>query len=130
VQEAYVTHRWLLATVLVTGLLLSGCSSTSKTTNGSGSSTKGSSSTAAAPVTTLDSGQCVDLTGANADLSTATDKDVARKAADTLERYSPPSDVKDAIEHFVGTGGAQFDDPDYMKYNKTLSGWVKGVCPS
>jgi|GEM_PF-4910844 len=37
---------------------------------------------------------------------------------------------KDAIEHFVGTGGAPFDDPDYMKYNKTLSGWVNGVCPS
>ncbi len=125
-----MTHRWLLAAVLVTGLLLSGCSSTSKTTNGSGSSTKGSSSTAAAPSTTLDSSQCVDVTGASADLSAATDKDVARKAADTLERYNPPSDVKDAIEHFVGTGGAQFDDPDFTKTSKSISAWVKGVCPS
>jgi hypothetical protein len=81
-------------------------------------------------LTTLDSSQCVDVTGANADLLAALDKDAARKAADTLERYSPPSDVKDAIEHFVGTGGAHFDDPDFTKNNKTISAWVKGVCPT
>ena len=137
-----MTHRWLLAAVLVTGMLIPGCSYTSKTTISSGSSTKSSSpasvtssspsseSTAAAPLTTLDSTQCVDVAGANADLLAANDKDAARKAADTLERYSPPSDVKDAIEHFVGTGSAHFDDPDFTKSNKTISAWVKGVCPT
>ncbi|OBA62597.1 hypothetical protein A5647_06860 [Mycobacterium sp. 1100029.7] len=72
----------------------------------------------------------MDVTGANADLLTASDKEGVRKAADTLERYNPPSNVKDAIEHFVTTGGAHFDDPDYTKNNKLVSDWVKGVCPT
>ncbi|WP_131829169.1 hypothetical protein [Mycobacterium numidiamassiliense] len=113
--------------MLVAGKLISGCSFTSKTTSSSRSATKSSSSvpgtssssstesTASAPLTTLDSSQCVGVNGANADLLAANDKDVARKAADTLERYSPPSDVKDATEHFVSTGGAHFDDPDFTK---------------
>lgn len=137
-----MTRRWLVATVLVAGLLISGCSFSSKTTTSSGSTTKSptsasgtssspsSESTAAAPLTTLDSSQCVDVTGANADLLAASDKDAARKAADTLENYNPPSNVKDAIEHFVGTGGAHFDDPDFTKSSKAISGWVKGVCPT
>jgi hypothetical protein len=137
-----MTRRWLVAAVLVAGVLISGCSFSSKTTTSSGSTTKtptsssgtssspSSESTAAAPLATLDSSQCVDVTGANVDLLASSDKDAARKAADTLENYNPPSSVKEAIEHFVTTGGAHFDDPDYMKYNKTLSGWVKGVCPS
>ncbi len=54
----------------------------------------------------------------------------ARKAADTLEKYNPPAQVKDAIEHFVTTGGAHFDDPDYTKNNKTLANWVSQVCPT
>jgi hypothetical protein len=60
----------------------------------------------------------------------ATSKDDARKAGDTLEKYNPPGDVKDAIEHFVGTGGAQFDDPDFDKYNKQVKAWVDQVCPT
>jgi predicted ribonuclease toxin of YeeF-YezG toxin-antitoxin module len=60
-----------------------------------------SETTAAAPTTTLDISQCVDVTGANADLLTASDKDAARKAADTLE-----------------------------KYNKVVSEWIKAVCPT
>jgi hypothetical protein len=70
------------------------------------------------------------VSGANVDLLASSDKDAARKAADTLEKYNPPANVKEAIEHFVTTGGAHFDDPDYTKYNKVLSGWVKGVCPT
>jgi hypothetical protein len=136
-----MTRRWLLAVILAAALV-SGCSFSSKTTSSSGSPNKGSTSasgtsgspssesTAAAPPSTLDSSQCVDVTGANVDLLAASDKDAARKAADTLERYNPPANVKDAIEHFVGTGGAHFDDPDYSKYNKVLDGWVKGVCPT
>jgi hypothetical protein len=71
----------------------------------------------------------MDVTGANLDLATATNHDAARKAADTFEKYDPPADVKAAVEHFVGTNGAQFDDPDYDKYNKLIDGWVKQVCP-
>jgi hypothetical protein len=52
------------------------------------------------------------------------------KAAETLEKYNPPAKVKEAIEHFVTTGGAHLDDPDYTKYNKLVSDWVKGVCPT
>lgn len=135
-----MTHRWLVAAMLVAGLAISGCSSGSKPANSPGSTTKSSSSAAvttgspssetteAAPSTTLDISQCVDVTGASADLLTASDKDATRKAADTLEKYNPPVKVKEAIEHFVTTGGAHFDDPDYTKYNKLVSDWVKGVC--
>lgn len=72
---------------------------------------------------------CVAVTGANLDLATATNHDAARTAADTFEKYDLPANVKAAVEHFVDTNGAQFDDPDYDKYNKLIDGWVKQVCP-
>ncbi|MGB9306117.1 MAG: hypothetical protein ACLPXZ_27890 [Mycobacterium sp.] len=143
-----MAQRWLFAAIGVTAMLISGCSF-GKTTHTTithsapvspGSSSSSSSTAAAppsqstttetAPVTQLDSSQCVDVTGANVDLLTASDKDAARKAADTLEGYNPPSSVKAAIEHFVTTGGAHFDDPDYTKNNQTLDAWVKQVCPT
>ena len=91
-----MAHRWLLAATLIAGLAISGCSSGSKTTTPPGSTTKSSTSasasssssssetTEAAPTTTLDISQCVDVTGANADLLTANDKDAARKAMDEV----------------------------------------------
>lgn len=135
--------RWWIAAVAIAATVLSGCSS-GKTTvvhsSGAGSSAKSTSpaasssseatTTESAPVSTLDSSQCVDVTGANLDLLTASDKDAARKAADTLERYNPPSSVKSAIEHFVSTGGAHFDDPDYTKNNQIVKSWVDQVCPT
>lgn len=139
--------RWWIASVVVAATVMTGCSS-GKTTvvHSSGASSPGKSTSAAAtssaatsteatstestPVATLDSSQCVDVTGANLDLLTASDKDAARKAADTLERYNPPSSVKAAIEHFVSTGGAHFDDPDYTKNNQTVKSWVDQVCPT
>ncbi len=141
-----MTQRWLFATIAVTAALITGCaggkttpaaSSASQSTNKStsatatsGATSSATSSAEAAPASQLDISQCVDVTGANADLLAANDKDAARKAADVLEGYNPPAQVKDAIEHFVTTGGAHFDDPDYTKNNKTLDGWVKQVCPT
>ncbi len=141
-----MAKRWWIAAVVVTATLTAGCtsskttvvhssgpSSPAKSTSASSSSSASSSeatSTESAPVTTLDSSQCVDVTGANLDLLTASDKDAARKAADTLERYNPPSSVKSAIEHFVTTGGAHFDDPDYTKNNEIVKSWVDQVCPT
>ena len=141
-----MTRRWLFMALVVAAALMTGCSSSKTTTSGPSPSASASTTSAAttstpaassdttsatAPVSaTLDSSQCVDVTGANVDLLAASDKDAARKAADTLERYNPPASVKDAIEHFVTTGGAHFDDPDYTKNNKALDGWVKQVCPS
>jgi hypothetical protein len=78
----------------------------------------------------LEGSACGDVSGANLDLATAMNKDDARKAADTLAKYDPPAAVKDAIEHFVQTGGAQFDDPDYAKDNKLVDGWVRQICPA
>jgi hypothetical protein len=40
------------------------------------------------------------------------------------------SNAQDAIEHFVQTGGAQFDDPSYKKFNDALDKWVHQVCPT
>ena len=153
-----MAKRWWVAAVAVTATLAAGCSSgkavvhtsgasspskstsaaaaasSTEATSTEASSTEASSteatSTETAPVATLDSTQCVDVTGANLDLLTATDRDAARKAADTLERYNPPSSVKSAIEYFVTTGGAHFDDPDYTKHNQTVKSWVDQVCPT
>ncbi|MGX9791807.1 hypothetical protein [Mycobacterium sp. MMS18-G62] len=77
----------------------------------------------------MDGSACVEITQANLDLATATDADAARKAGDTFEKYDLPAAVKEAVEHFVGTGGAQFDDPDYDKYNNAIENWIKQVCP-
>jgi hypothetical protein len=137
-----MAQRWWFAAIVVTAALMAGCSGGKSTTSAPSATQSGSKSTASAatssetsstesaPASQLDTSQCVDVTGANADLLAANDKDAARKAADTLEKYNPPGSVKDAIEHFVTTGGAHFDDPDYTKNNKTLSNWVKQVCPT
>ena len=136
--EVCVAQRWLFAAIFVTAALMTGCSigkttpaafTASRSTSTSASSAA-TSSTEAAPPSQLDISQCVDVTGANADLLAASDKDAARKAADTLEEYDPPAQVKDAIEHFVSTGGAHANDPDYPKNNQILDGWVKQVCPN
>lgn len=139
-------RRWLIAALVLAAALMAGCSSskpasspassatssrsTSTATSSSSAASSDTSSANAPAVATLDSSQCVDVTGANVDLLAASDKDAARKAADTLERYNPPASVKDAIEHFASVGGAHFDDPDYTKNNKLVDGWVKQVCPS
>jgi len=143
-----MTYRWLLTAIVVAATLTAGCTFTTRT----GSSPSRSATTSStyttdtatssaltstssetiptAPSSTLESSQCADVTGANVDLLAASDKDAARKAADTLENYNPPADVKEAIEHFVSVGGAHFDDPDYARYNMVLDNWVKGVCPT
>jgi outer membrane murein-binding lipoprotein Lpp len=137
---------WVTA-VVASALLASGCSgdkpappSTAKFEAAS-ATTQTSASAIAAPaeptsaeapppaVATLDGDACVEITGANLDLAVATNPGDARKAADTFEKYNPPADVKDAIEHFASTGGAQSDDPDYDKYNSLIDNWVKQVCP-
>jgi hypothetical protein len=145
-----MAQRWLFAAIGITAMLISGCSfgktthttithsapappsssSSASSTSAAAPSSTESTTTETAPVTQLDSSQCVEVTGANVDLLTASDKDAARKAADTLEGYNPPPSVKAAIEHFVTTGGAHFDDPDYTKNNQTLDTWVKQVCPT
>src|SRR5690349_4914397 len=98
-----MAHRCLFAAAVITATLITGCSTSkhivvsapsSKSTSAAASSgTSAASTTEAAPVAQLDSSQCVEVTGANLDLLTASDKDAARKAADTLEGYDPPKSV-------------------------------------
>jgi hypothetical protein len=137
-----MTQRWWFATIVVTAALMAGCSGGKSTTSAPSSAQAGSQSTSAAatssetgsietaPASQLDTNQCLDVTGANADLLAANDKDAARKAADTMEKYDPPAKVKDAIEHFVTTGGGHFDDPDFTKNHKLITDWVNQVCPT
>ncbi|MCW2630175.1 hypothetical protein [Mycobacterium sp.] len=137
-------YRVLLTAVVATAILASGCSSSKPSipnpvVSGTKSSTAQASASRSAEETTaaqepaagakLDADACLAVTGANLDLATATNHDDARKAGETFEKYDLPADVKTAVEHFVGTNGAQFDDPDYDKYNKQIDGWVKQVCP-
>ena len=44
-------------------------------------------------------------------------------------QYNPPADVTEAIEHFVGTGGVQYDDPEFDEFNARIDNWIKEVCP-
>jgi hypothetical protein len=70
------------------------------------------------------------ITQGNLDLTAASNAQDARTAADILEKYTPSQSAQDAIEHFVQTGGAQFDDPSYKKFNDALDKWVHQVCPT
>jgi hypothetical protein len=45
-----------------------------------------------------------------------------------MEKSNPPPDVKDAIEHFVGTGGMQIDDPDLESNSSRVKEWIEQVC--
>lgn len=136
--------RRLVATAGAAALTLVGCSSptptiptpasASKTSTLARQSTESSSAATASTVNTvnapLDGGACVEVTGADLDLAAASNTEDARTAADTLKKYQPPPPVQDAIEHFVGTGGAQFDDQDFNQYNDAIEKWVHQVCPS
>ena len=134
-------HRVLFTAVVATAIVASGCSSSKPTVPVPAKSTSSQASATASatveettpadapPAEKLDANACVEVTSANLDLATASTHDDARKAGDAFEKYDPPTDVRDAIEHFVETNGAQFDDPDYDKYNSAIDDWVKQVCP-
>lgn len=130
-----------LAAAGVAALVLAGCSSPKVTirppTSTTNTSTAAAQSTESSPEppaddsggTRLDGEACLAITQANLDLSAASNAQDARTAADILEKYSPSPSAQDAIEHFVQTGGAQFDDPSYKASNDALDKWVHQVCP-
>jgi len=132
-------YRWMAVAITSAALVVSGCSATKPTVptpaaskpspSAASQSPQATSSETAAASEPLDANACVEITQANVDLATATDADAAHKAGDAFEKYDLPASVKDAVEHFVGTDGAQFDDPDYDKYNNAIEGWIKQVCP-
>lgn len=136
-------YKGITFAVAVVAVAVSGCSTTttvktnpsssasaSPSSSSSAASSSSSSSQSDAPAPSkLDSSSCVEITQANVDLATASSADAARKAGDAFEKYDLPSDVKDAVEHFVSTKGAQFDDPNYDKYNNAIEAWIKQVCP-
>jgi hypothetical protein len=131
----------LVAVAGAAALILAGCSSPKVTfitptpaTNTSTVAAQPTESSSAptdddAAGTRLDGEACVEVTQANLDLSAASNAQDARTAADVLEKYTPSASARDAIEHFVQTGGAQFDDPGYKKFNDALDAWVHQVCP-
>lgn len=137
----------LVAVAGAAALMLVGCSSpkvtirppsSATTTSAAAAQSTAAESTEASPAppaddaggtTRLDGEGCLAFTQANLDLSAASNTQDARTAADILEKYEPSQSAQDAIEHFVQTGGAQFDDPDYKKSNDALDKWVHQVCP-
>ncbi|MUL76860.1 hypothetical protein [Mycolicibacterium sp. CBMA 226] len=137
-------YKELMVATAIAAVAITGCSTTKQVTVGSpksASSTSAPASTAqasgsdsgasdtATPAARLDASACVEITQANLDLAVASNSDAARTAGNTFEKYDLPGDVKDAVEHFVSTGGAQFDDPKYDKFNKAIESWIKQVCP-
>ena len=136
-----MSHRRIVAVIAAVALLLSGCGgsnvtsnsptakSSAETSSSDESTSEEHTSTEAEPQETLDPSACTDVTGANLDLAVANTAEDAQKAADIFAKYNPPPDVQEAIDHFVGTEGAQFDDPDYGKFNSRIDAWLKGICP-
>jgi PBP1b-binding outer membrane lipoprotein LpoB len=136
-----MSHRWIVTVVAASALLLAGCGGSKPTTNSPSSASSSDKSSSAesttaeasapeaAPQAPLDPSACTDVTGANLDLAVAKNTEDAKKAADVFAKYNPPPDVQEAIDHFVSTEGAQFDDPDYDKFNSRIDEWVKVVCP-
>jgi hypothetical protein len=132
-------YRWMVVAIASAALAVSGCSTSKPTVptpaaskpspSAASPSPQASSSETAAAGEPLGGNACVEITQANLDLATATDADAAHKAGDAFEKYDLPAPVKEAVEHFVGTGGAQFDDPQYDKYNNAIESWIKQVCP-
>lgn len=131
-------YRWTVVAMMSATLIVSGCSAAkpsvptpaaTKPSSSAAAPSQDSSSPAADAAEPLGSDACVEITQANLDLATASDQDAARKAGAAFEKYDLPEPVKDAVDHFVGTGGAQFDDPQYDKYNNAIEGWIKQVCP-
>lgn len=132
-------YRWMTVAITTVAVAVAGCSTTKPTavqaspskpsSSAAAPSPQAGSSQAPAAADRLDPSACVEITQANLDLATATNADAARKAGDAFEKYDLPGSVKEAVEHFVGTRGAQFDDPQYDKYNGAIEGWIKQVCP-
>ncbi|KIU16524.1 hypothetical protein [Mycolicibacterium llatzerense] len=129
----------LMFTTAIVAVAITGCSTTKQVTVGSSksasssaamsSASSASSAESSAPAAKLDASSCVEITQANLDLATASNADAARTAGNAFEKYDLPAEVKDAVEHFVSTSGAQFDDPKYDKFNNAIEGWIKQVCP-
>lgn len=142
-----VSSRWILAAATALLLTAAGCSSddpastvppgqpsasSSQPTPGqepADPDTAEQGSADIGPLPPLDSKSCIDVTSANLDLAVATNADQARAAADIIAGFGPPASITEALEHFVGTGGVHFDDPDYGEYNARIDDWVKAVCP-
>lgn len=136
-----MVNRYAVVATVAAALLASGCSNKVEVPRTTKSLSAQVSSTSAKPTKSatetespsaskpLDSSACAEVTQANLDLALASTGDEARKPADILLKYNPPSSVAQAIEHFVGTGGAQFDDPDFQTNNDKVEKWVKEVCP-
>ena len=77
----------------------------------------------------LNGGDCLKLTGATLNLVSGGNSDDTRKAADTIEGFNPPDNVREAVEHFASTGGLQQSDPKKNDYSKSINNWVEKVCP-
>lgn len=129
------------AGVVAIAMLTAGCSSDTSQSASSSSATTSSTSSAAqaqstssAPSPTqtgpLDDSTCFDIGFAKDNLMVARKPEDARRAADTLEKYGPPDQVKAAIEHFVTTVGAQPDDAALDTNRDLITNWVKQLCPN
>jgi hypothetical protein len=136
-----MVRRTALAAVMALAVAAAGCSKPTDVTPTHGSSPSASASSspsssatesteAEAPQATLARNDCIDVTQANLDLSTASTTEDAQKAADILARFNPPPAVQEAIDYFVRTGGPPVSDDDrYQEFNDRIDEWVQQVCP-
>lgn len=117
--------KWEFCVLWAAALVLAGCGEQPTTT--AASSTPPHTAAAAPPQ--LDAQTCVDVASANLDLLTSDSAEKAQAVKDELAKYDPPSDVIEALDHFVETGGVHTSDSDFAEYTDRVSDWVNEVCP-
>ena len=129
-----MSFRWVLVIVAAFALMLTGCGGDKQgvatpTAKTSEKTAEDETVEEEAPLEQLDVSACADLYSAKLDLMLAGDSAEAQPPADVLSRFSPPAKVQEAIDHFVETGGVQFEDEDYDEMNDRIDNWASAVCP-
>jgi hypothetical protein len=138
-----MSFRWFFVVIAGLALVLTSCGSdkagvstpTAKTSaekKADASSEETSTEAEAAddaPLEQLSVPQCADVYSAKLDLMLASDAAEAQPPADVLSGFNPPAKVQEAIDHFVETGGVQFEDEDYDEMNTRIDDWASAVCP-
>ena len=142
-----MSYRWIVV-LMASVVLVGGCSSTKdlvqKPRSASSNASASASGSAAAPSSpassapsdsespksgsSLDAEACMEIGSAVIELVSATSKDEARTAADKLEKYNPPADVKEAIEHFADAAGSESGAPDLESDTTKIKDWMEQVC--
>ena len=124
-------HRWLIIAGLSLTLALAGCSKDDPAPQNQTPTTQGGDSpttkSAGATTATLGLNDCIAVATANLGLIGGDAESAAK-----LKAFNPPSDVSDAIDTLVRTGGLKItgsNQDEAVAASSKVSDWVAAVCP-